>query len=576
MHRDCTSHYELFNPLRLTSRKPEATMKGIESANYMPVPQTQSDDEEHNSWKSGSIKENGSTDILQKPLINEKLTDEDETQLDAEPMSLSRKFCFVLSLLLCVFFIVAFAWLIPCKLPQYLGKGNPQLLEWSLVLDINDIVLSTNLENVPGLANTQQVVVFGTISRLNATNSALMAIRASTGEVIWHVKLPSPLHLINCNQVDVNNDTILDCVVLGSELMIVVNGTDGHIFWELQAETFSNPIAIPDCDGDSIDEMVSFHLSSNISVVVLSGSSGITIISHSIETCSTLPEAAVIHRTEAKNITNFVFSCEDQHENGNIWSFSSSDLCHGRTPLKPNLIQVPETNQVGGTHLLVLSTKSEEEVVIVWNDASIFLISGEDYSTQWSFSISINSTIRAITSGSFFSSNLTDIALGINENEYCSKLLVLDASTGSIKWNQTFENGTITGLMTAPKLFYSRDGLLVKFIKPLSLSQMKSQDRQQFENYIEQYFVFDCTISDKVTSVFSEIVSQDCSGQDCSPDVYSPIKRATVINLNRDGTPDIVVASTSAIEKSNSLDKPFHQKTVLHLVDFSAHIQLLQ
>ncbi|XP_022250217.1 uncharacterized protein LOC111087541 [Limulus polyphemus] len=555
------------------------TMKGIESANYVPVSQTQSDDEEHNSWKSRSIKENGSIDILQKPLIDEKLADEEETRLDDEPMSLSRKFCFVLSLLLCVFFIVAFAWLIPCKLPQYFGKGKPELFEWSLVLNINDIVLSTNLESVPGLVSTQQVVVFGTISHLNATNSALMAIHASIGEVIWHVKLPSQPNLIKCNQVDANHDGVLDCVILGNELMMVVNGTDGHIFWELQSEKFSNPIAISDCDGDYVDDMVSFHLSSNISIVVLSGSSGNSIISHPIETCSTLPEAAVTHRTGAKSITNFVFFCEDQHKNGLLLEHTSGAgilACILHSSEVRLMFSESQINKVGDIHLLVLTTKSEKEDVIVWNDVSLFFLSGQDYSTQWSFLPNTNSQIRAVTSGIFFSSNVTDIVLGINDSEYGSQLLVLDASTGSIKWNQTFENGTITVLMTTPKLFYSRDGLLVKFVKPLNLSQVKSQDRQQFKDYIEQYIVLECTISNDFTIVFSEIVSQGCSGQDCSPDVYSPVKTASVINLNHDGTPDIVVASTSAIENNNTLDNSFHQKTVLQLVDFSAHIQLLQ
>lgn len=555
-------------------------MKPKETLDYVPVPQLQSDEDEREQWKSSSIKHNGSTDISEKSFVNEKLKDGDDVVVDPGPMSPLRKLCFVLSILLCVFFVIAFAWLIPCKLPLYVGKEKPLLVEWVLAISVDNMVLSTNLESVPGITDARPVV-FGikSITNESINSPSLMSIEASVGHIMWHVELPSQATSVSCHEIDINGDKVLDCMVLGNGFLMLINGTDGHIFWKLLSDAFSSPVVVADCDEDSVVDIAVFSSSPNVSILVLSGLSGKTISSLPVHQCNTLPKVAVSRKMGAKDLLDIVFSCVDDQESEHLWSISVEDLCQSKTlKTKINLIQVSGIDQIADFRLLTVPVGESRDNMIVWNETNIVLLQNQNYSVKWTFSISPSTIIRTVTVGNFYGINTTDVAVSITENGEPSQILVLDAFVGDVQWNQTYENGTVTLLMNIPKLFSTQDGLLLKSVGQLKLPQssevktveIKYFERStHFEEFLEQYGIVECTNSNTVSIVASKIASRLCSGSKCSPDIFSSVNTVAVVHVSNGRMPSLVVASTSMVNNNGTIDEPPQQELQLRLVDLS-------
>ncbi|XP_022255980.1 uncharacterized protein LOC106471662 [Limulus polyphemus] len=331
---------------------------------------------------------------------------------------------------------------------------------------------------------------------------------------MWHLELPSQANSITCNELDVNDDKVLDCMVLGDGFLMLINGTDGQIFWKLQSEAFSSPVVVSDCDEDTIADIAVFSSSPNISILVLSGSSGKTVSSHPVRQCNTLPGVAVARKMGAKNLLDVIFSCVDEQEDGHLWSISVEDLCQSKMlKTKINLIQVPGIDQITDFHLLNVPAGESKEDVIVWNETNIVLLKDQDYSNKWTFFLAPNTIISSVTVGNFYGTNTTDIAVSVTEDGDPSQVLVLDASTGTVQWNQTYENGTVVLLTNIPKLFTTEDGLLLKSITQVKTVDVKySEGTTQFKEYLEQYGVVECRNSDTVSIVASEITFHACSG----------------------------------------------------------------
>ncbi|XP_067000927.2 uncharacterized protein [Anabrus simplex] len=199
-----------------------------------------------------------------------------------EPMSALRKIFFVLSILLCGLTIVIFLWVLPCDwatCPSAPVKSSSRSWEKTLT----GIELKGRISVVSGVAGRSHNLVFllrGDIlssllgqpkpneevaETFPTKGGGLLSLIGSTGEVAWWKRLYHLPHDIDCSLMDVSDDGINDCIVVGAEsLLVTVDPLSGAIIWhvhnhtleDMNAVNISFPLVLPDLDGDSLYELL--------------------------------------------------------------------------------------------------------------------------------------------------------------------------------------------------------------------------------------------------------------------------------------------------------------------------------
>lgn len=201
-----------------------------------------------------------------------------------EPMSTLRKIFFVLSILLCGFTIVIFLWVLPCDwatCPSAPVKSGTKAWERTL----NKIELKGGISVVPGVIGRGHNLVFlmrGDVmspllgdaksedvgEKLPPNGGGLINLIGSSGKIAWWKPLHSLPHDMDCSLLDVTNDGVNDCIVVGADtLFATVEPLSGSIIWHVHVHDKNGdknispvnidfPVILPDLNNDGVSELV--------------------------------------------------------------------------------------------------------------------------------------------------------------------------------------------------------------------------------------------------------------------------------------------------------------------------------
>ncbi|KAK6645546.1 hypothetical protein RUM43_001823 [Polyplax serrata] len=210
--------------------------------------------------------------------------------------STSRKMCFVLSLLLCIFTTVAFIWILPCnKGTCFSVQFKETYLNWVYTLDGLEMYgpigvffdVSKNSKNLVFL--TKEPLGFNSISAHMNRKTEVIVISGQHGVKKWNISLHEEVTDLDCSMIDINLDGQIDCLIFGNGFMKVIDSNSGIEYWDLNESNhkkltfnFDFPLAMYDVDSDGVNDLLmscsSFNGNSHLNfLVVISGKSGVII-----------------------------------------------------------------------------------------------------------------------------------------------------------------------------------------------------------------------------------------------------------------------------------------------------------
>ncbi|XP_075212521.1 protein FAM234B isoform X2 [Lycorma delicatula] len=188
-----------------------------------------------------------------------------------KPWSPLRKMAFVTSLILCFMTISVFLWVIPCEWSTC--PSNIKQLGWDKTL------YGLEMKGEMSVVKTRfgmYLIVMARGAIWNSSSSvrgqqfpphgsAVICLSGSSGDVSWWIKLSSNPIELDCSILDVNNDGINDCLVLGEHGYLVSIDPESGIkkwkFWEnlglsIVLEKMTFPLVIPDVNNDGINDLI--------------------------------------------------------------------------------------------------------------------------------------------------------------------------------------------------------------------------------------------------------------------------------------------------------------------------------
>lgn len=218
-----------------------------------------------------------------------------QSEANTHSLSMPRWYAFLGSIFLCICTVVLFLWVIPCS--EVGGCSNKEFQDkttsWELPYD--EIELSGAVQVVDGaLPNTKNLIFIyrGNHMRLQDKNNndnlnGVLLIVGNSGKVGWYTRENRIPTEINCHLIDVNKDKQKDCIVSGSEgLLVALNPLSGTYYWYIHkhGKVFSNiaaidfPIVMKDIDGDKVNDLLTVATvipnTNHNSLLIISGATG--------------------------------------------------------------------------------------------------------------------------------------------------------------------------------------------------------------------------------------------------------------------------------------------------------------
>lgn len=198
----------------------------------------------------------------------------------SQPMSNSRKICFILSLLLCILPAILFLWKLPCSDPNTCPAKSERMHTFNWIRNYETVELKGAINVVQGLHRRSMNLVFmyrgnhfftnddtnnhhsaGTISKRNG----IISLIASSGQVAWYDELVQFVEprIIDCNLIDADLSGNKDCLIIDEYgEMSCINPISGQWIWHLAEHTSNTPeklnfpLVLPDINGDRVNDLL--------------------------------------------------------------------------------------------------------------------------------------------------------------------------------------------------------------------------------------------------------------------------------------------------------------------------------
>lgn len=215
-----------------------------------------------------------------------------------EPMSQSRKICFISSIVTIIVMVLIFLFL-PCQNNCSSDKNlitrnwikSYEKLEFKG--DIN-IVLSQGSSSSPSEYSKNLVFmyrvdkIFPSVSskKNKPKKSGVIALSGSTGEVTWSNEMTNEPRTIDCELIDCDKSGTKDCLVLDEYGQLACIDGSGHWIYykpnqkatkQTRHDLLDFPLILPDLDGDKVNEIMmssSNGKPNSTDLIVISGANG--------------------------------------------------------------------------------------------------------------------------------------------------------------------------------------------------------------------------------------------------------------------------------------------------------------
>ncbi|XP_063221387.1 protein FAM234B [Bacillus rossius redtenbacheri] len=275
-------------------------------------------DSAKNGQKMGEYRQlghDGETDVSLNGLSNQESTmaddilivkPEEPTLRGFQHMSPLRKLFFFGSVALCGVTVMVFLWVLPCDwatCPSAQGlRARSRSWERTLV----GLELKGAISIVPGVLGRSRNLIFmlrGDVGNPSGSNTSragvesfpvdgggIISLIGSTGVIAWWKRLSALPRDIDCSLLDVDNNGVDDCLVLGDKgLLLAIDPVSGAQRWQLRAASGKEadaptdldfPLVLPDLDDDGVSDLLtacSLPRQQRNSLVLVSGGSGVSL-----------------------------------------------------------------------------------------------------------------------------------------------------------------------------------------------------------------------------------------------------------------------------------------------------------
>lgn len=194
----------------------------------------------------------------------------DQSESKRLPMSTRRRCCFIASLLLCLFAVVAFVWIVPCG--QADGNGacpapvdRQKTRNW--FNNYTKIELRGGVNVVAGVRAWENNLIFlyrGDVffpefRPNNHKRNGIISLIGSSGAVAWYDETVDEPVAIDCTLLDVDLNGKPDCLVIDEYGEVgAINSGSGEWHWRFKdhaaqkLNAYDFPLILPDIDGDGV------------------------------------------------------------------------------------------------------------------------------------------------------------------------------------------------------------------------------------------------------------------------------------------------------------------------------------
>lgn len=185
-------------------------------------------------------------------------------------MSPLRKFCFIVSIFVCILTLVLFIWVIPCSDGQSCPAKTDRIQTHNWLRKYERLEMKGAINVVPGLRGRSKNLIFmyrgdtvlpGTTN--NVKQNGIISLIGSAGQVAWYDQMADEPSVIDCSLIDVDKNGEYDCLVLDEAGHIgCLNPLSGQWYWHVADKTANNPVPLgfplilPDIDRDGVRDLL--------------------------------------------------------------------------------------------------------------------------------------------------------------------------------------------------------------------------------------------------------------------------------------------------------------------------------
>lgn len=242
-----------------------------------------------------------------------------------QPMTSMRKFCFVLSLFVCILTVLLFVWVLPCSNSSMCPAPSDRIQTHNWLRNYERIELKGTINVVRGVRGHGMNLVFmyrGNKIFANDDDSnqslvkrnGIIALMGANGQVSWYDEMVNEPNIIDCTLIDVDANGEPDCLVIDEFGEIgALNPVSGQWLWHVAEKTsndsdkLSFPLVLPDIDRDGIKDLLIACAIDNgtyNSLKLISGATG-----RAIGSSYTITKCSYIHKFQLDANLKISFNC---------------------------------------------------------------------------------------------------------------------------------------------------------------------------------------------------------------------------------------------------------------------------
>lgn len=229
-----------------------------------------------------------------------QILDCEGTRTYEEPMTQTRKICFIASIVGTVLVVIVFL-LLPCESNCVANSGFLKTRNWmknyekmEFKGDVNAVVQNDgqHSKNLVFMFRSDKIFPDINVAKKNKQKEAggVVTLSGSSGEVVWSREMTNEPRGIDCSLIDCDKSGTKDCLILDEYGQLACLDGSGHFIYyvsnqkatkQTRKDLLDFPLILPDLDGDNVNEVMmgSANGKSNTTdIVILSGANGKTIL----------------------------------------------------------------------------------------------------------------------------------------------------------------------------------------------------------------------------------------------------------------------------------------------------------
>lgn len=208
-------------------------------------------------------------------------------------MSPARRLAFIASILVCILVIVVFLWVLPCSAH---GTCPTRIGSWKV--EHEGIELRGRINVINGRYKKSVNLALLAKKSLNSnydgsSTSGAIALKSATGQISWFLpQVRTPSEMV-CDLIDVNEDSVDDCLLLSEMGLQALDALSGAVIWhghntKMIIPNMDFPILLPDLNKDNLNELLSVtdsHNAQHNKLIIICGRTGSLLTSFTLHMC---------------------------------------------------------------------------------------------------------------------------------------------------------------------------------------------------------------------------------------------------------------------------------------------------